>query len=33
MEEKIKEIIENVRTYLNMEGGDIEYIKFEDGYV
>lgn len=33
MEEKIKEIIENIRPYLNMEGGDIEYIKYEDGYV
>ena len=33
MEEKIKEVIENIRPYLNMEGGDIEYIKYEDGYV
>ncbi len=33
MENKIKEIIDNIRTYLNMEGGDIEFIKFEDGYV
>ena len=33
MEEKILEMIENIRPYLNMDGGDIEYIKYEDGYV
>ena len=33
MEEKIKEIIENIRPYLNMDGGDIEFIKYEDNYV
>ena len=33
MEEKIKELIEKMRPYLNMDGGDIEYIKYEDGYV
>ncbi|MCR5787690.1 MAG: NifU family protein [Bacilli bacterium] len=33
MEEKIKEVIENLRPYLNMDGGDIEFIKYEDGYV
>ena len=33
MEEKIKEMINNIRPYLNMDGGDIEYIKYEDGYV
>ena len=33
MEEKIKEIIENIRPYLNMDGGDIEYIKYENNYV
>ena len=33
MEEKIKELIDNIRPYLNMDGGDIEYIKYEDGYV
>ena len=33
MEEKIKELIEKIRPYLNMDGGDIEYIKYEDGYV
>ena len=33
MEDKIKEVIENIRPYINMDGGDIEFIKFEDGYV
>ncbi len=30
---KIKEIIEKVRPYLNNDGGDIEFIKFEEGIV
>lgn len=33
MEEKIKEIIKQIRPYLNMDGGDIEYIKYEEGFV
>ena len=33
MEEKIIELIDNIRPYLNMDGGDIEFIKYEDGYV
>ena len=33
MEEKIKELIEEIRPYLNMDGGDIEFIKYEDKYV
>ncbi len=33
IEDKIKELIENIRPYLNMDGGDIEYIKYEDNYV
>ncbi len=33
MEEKVKELIEQIRPYLNMDGGDIEFIKYEDGYV
>ena len=33
MEEKIKEIINQIRPYLNMDGGDIEFVKFEEGYV
>lgn len=30
---KIKEIIESIRPYINMDGGDLEFIKYEDGYV
>ena len=33
VEEKIKAMIENIRPYLNMDGGDIEYVKYEDNYV
>jgi len=33
MEEKILELINNIRPYLNMDGGDIEFIKYEDHYV
>lgn len=33
VEDKIKEIIEQIRPYLNMDGGDIEYVKYEDNIV
>lgn len=33
MEEKIKNMIEELRPYLNMDGGDIEFIKYEDHYI
>lgn len=33
MENRIKELIDNMRPYLNMDGGDIEFIKYEDHYV
>ena len=33
MEEKIKSIIDELRPYLNMDGGDIEFVKYEDKYV
>lgn len=33
MEEKIKNVIEEIRPYINMDGGDIEFIKYEDKYV
>ena len=33
MEEKIKNLIEQIRPYLNMDGGDVEYVKYEDNYV
>lgn len=32
-EEKILEVLNQLRPYLNSEGGDIEYIKYEDDYV
>lgn len=30
---KIKEELENIRPFLNMDGGDIEFIKYEKGYL
>lgn len=33
VEAKIIEMIEKMRPYLNMDGGDIVYIKYEDNYV
>lgn len=27
------ELIEKMRPYINMDGGDIEFIKYEDGYI
>ena len=33
IEEKIKEMIESIRPYLNMDGGDIEFVKYEDNYI
>lgn len=30
-EEKIKEIIEKIKPYLNQDGGDVEFVRFEDG--
>lgn len=30
---KIKEILETLRPYLNMDGGDVEYIKYENKIV
>ncbi|MGM9834670.1 MAG: NifU family protein [Bacilli bacterium] len=31
--EQIKEIINSIRPYINMDGGDIEFIRYEDNYV
>lgn len=31
VENKIKEMIEKIRPYLNQDGGDVEFIKFENG--
>ena len=33
IERQIKDIIEKIRPYLNNDGGDIEFVKFEDGIV
>ena len=33
VEEEIKKILNKIRPYLNSEGGDLEYIKFEEGIV
>ncbi len=33
IEKKINEIIDNIRPYLNMDGSDIEFIKYEDNYL
>lgn len=33
MEDKIKEILDGLRPYLNMDGGDVEFIKYEDHIV
>ena len=30
---KIKEVIETIKPYLYFEGGDIEFVKYEDNYV
>lgn len=32
-EEKILEVLNQLRPYLNSEGGDLEYIKYEEDYV
>ncbi len=33
MAEKIKELIEDLRPLINQDGGDIEFIRYEDNYV
>ena len=32
-EKKILEVLDQIRPYLNSEGGDVEFIKYEDKYV
>ncbi len=32
-EEKIINVINNIKPYINSDGGDIEFIKYEDKYV
>lgn len=31
--DRIQEVISKIRPYLNSEGGDIEFVKFENGIV
>lgn len=33
VEEKIKEVIEKLRPYLQNDGGDVEFKRYEDGVV
>lgn len=33
VEEKIKEVIDKIKPFLNNDGGDVEFVKFEDGIV
>ena len=33
MEEKIKEVIDKLRPFLASDGGDVEFIKYEDDVV
>lgn len=33
MENKLKEMIEQMRPYLIMDGGDIEFVKYEDYFL
>lgn len=33
IETKIKEVIEKIRPFLQNDGGDVEYVKFENGIV
>lgn len=31
IQNKIKEVLDKIRPYLNQDGGDVEFVKFEDG--
>ena len=31
IEKKIQEVLEKVRPYLNHDGGDVDFVKFEEG--
>ena len=31
IEENIKEVLNKIRPYLNQDGGDVQFIKFENG--
>ena len=30
---KINEVLDTIKPYLNADGGDLEFLKYEDGYV
>lgn len=30
---KIKELLDGIRPYMQMDGGDLEFIKYEDNFV
>ena len=30
---EIKKIVDELRPYINMDGGDIEFVKYEDNYL
>jgi len=30
---KINEVLDTIRPYLNADGGNLEFLKYEDGYV
>lgn len=32
-EEEIKEVIEKIRPYIQRDGGDVEYVRFDEGIV
>jgi len=33
IEDKIKTVLDDIRPYLNMDGGDVEFIKYKDKIV
>jgi Fe-S cluster biogenesis protein NfuA len=33
MEKEVRKIIDQIRPYLNRDGGDLEFVKLEDGIV
>ena len=33
IENKIREILDKIKPFLNNDGGDVEFVKFEDGIV
>jgi len=33
IEEQVKEIIQKIRPYINRDGGDIKFVKYDEGIV